>query len=120
MAVDYVWFLLACLVVVLVFRLVLKWKTPPIIQVEQRALYPIQGVFRHYKGGLYTVLFVARLSEARETEVVVYVSHTNGSIWVRPLHPRTGVDAFVDVVVWPNGESRPRFVPELITKSVSS
>ena len=40
------------------------------------------GQYRHYKGGIYTVLGVARHSESEE-ELVVYVSK-NG-LWVRPL-----------------------------------
>ena len=45
-----------------------------------------QGVYRHYKGGLYTVLFAARCSDngPREGEdVVVYVSHTTGKMYTR-------------------------------------
>ena len=68
--------------------------------------------YRHYKGGLYRFLFLAKLSEDHATEVVVYISLTTGSIWVRPLKPAPGVDAWLDVVVWPDGIERYRFTPE--------
>ena len=42
-------------------------------------------VFRHYKGGLYTVLFEAQdaTNRADRDEMVVYVSHTTGKIYCR-------------------------------------
>jgi hypothetical protein len=39
--------------------------------------------YRHFKGGLYTILAVATHSETLE-EMVVYRSDTDGSIWARP------------------------------------
>ncbi|NHN84717.1 DUF1653 domain-containing protein [Acetobacter musti] len=42
------------------------------------------GVYRHYKGGLYTVLATARHSETEEW-FVVYRSESMGTLWVRPL-----------------------------------
>lgn len=45
-----------------------------------------QGIYRHYRGGLYTVLFVARNSTNGPDEgknVVVYVSHKDGYVSVR-------------------------------------
>lgn len=42
-----------------------------------------QGIYKHYKGGLYTVLFVARNSTNGPDEgknVVVYVSHKDGYV----------------------------------------
>lgn len=42
------------------------------------------GLYRHYKGGLYTVLHTARHSETEEW-LVVYRSEAHGSLWVRPL-----------------------------------
>lgn len=45
------------------------------------------GTYRHYKGGLYTVLAVAKHSETLE-DLVVYVCqyHNERShVWVRPL-----------------------------------
>lgn len=47
--------------------------------------YPeICGVYKHYKGGKYKVLYLAKHSETNET-VVVYKSLYFGSIHVRPL-----------------------------------
>jgi hypothetical protein len=59
--------------------------------------------YRHYKGGTYTLLWLARLSEDREQRVVVYVSHETSAIWVRPL------EMFIEPVQWPDGLMRPRF-----------
>lgn len=47
---------------------------------------PAQGVYRHYKGGLYTLLMLARCSDNGPNEgknVVVYVSHTTGKVCTR-------------------------------------
>ena len=41
------------------------------------------GLYRHYKGGLYEVLHLARHSETEE-ELVVYRSLSEGGVWVRP------------------------------------
>ncbi|GBQ62826.1 hypothetical protein AA103196_0418 [Ameyamaea chiangmaiensis NBRC 103196] len=45
---------------------------------------PEPGVYRHYKGGLYTVLAVGRHSETEEW-LVTYRAEAHGTIWVRPL-----------------------------------
>lgn len=63
------------------------------------------GIWVHFKGGRYRVLFTAKDSET-EADVVVYVSLTKGGVWVRP------VAMFTEVVPWPDGTSRSRFVPE--------
>ncbi len=45
-----------------------------------------QGVYRHYKGGYYTVLMAARCSDNGPNEgenVVVYISHTTGNVCTR-------------------------------------
>lgn len=45
-----------------------------------------QKVFRHYKGDLYTVLFVALCSDNgpnEDREVVVYISHKTGRVSTR-------------------------------------
>ncbi len=49
---------------------------------EQKILRP--GLWEHYKGGLYRVLFIATLSEDHKTRMVIYVSLTNGAVWIRP------------------------------------
>lgn len=43
------------------------------------------GIYRHYKGGLYQALQVARHSEDPAQEFVVYTSLEQGGTWVRPL-----------------------------------
>lgn len=43
------------------------------------------GTYRHFKGGIYEALFVARNSENRDEECVVYRSLDTGDIWFRPL-----------------------------------
>ena len=42
------------------------------------------GRYRHYKGGLYEVLGVARHSETEEEMVVYRVLYGAGGLWVRP------------------------------------
>lgn len=44
------------------------------------------GLYKHYKGDMYKAYFVARHSEARNEEFVVYESLKKGLIWVRPLN----------------------------------
>lgn len=66
--------------------------------------------FRHYKGGVYEVCDIAKLSEDREQLVVVYWSVSKGGTWVRPFtHPTD--DAWEDIVTWPDEINRKRFVP---------
>ncbi len=45
----------------------------------------IPGLYTHYKGGVYTVLSVAKDStnEREGNEVVVYKSHANGETYCR-------------------------------------
>lgn len=65
-------------------------------------------IYKHYKGGLYTVLFVAEeTTNARKggSGGVVYVSHTYGTIKYRDL------DEFTEEVEWPDGVKKQRFVP---------
>lgn len=42
------------------------------------------GEYRHYKGGKYTVLFVAEHHETRAKQVV-YVCHEHGGVTIRPV-----------------------------------
>lgn len=61
------------------------------------------GKYRHYKGGEYRVLGVAKHSETHE-ELVVYVSLKDGGLWVRPL------DMFLEEVDVPEYQYKgPRF-----------
>ena len=65
--------------------------------------------YRHYKGGLYTVLFLAEEttnSRKGNNGGVVYVSHTYGKIKYRDF------DEFTEEVEWTDGIMRPRFILE--------
>ena len=44
-----------------------------------------KGVYRHYKGGKYEVMGVARHSETEELLVVYRRLYGDGDLWVRPL-----------------------------------
>lgn len=64
--------------------------------------HPPSGVYRHFKGGLYEVLGVARHSETEE-EMVVYRPLKEGAgWWVRPL-------AMFNAMVVVQGAPTPRF-----------
>lgn len=43
------------------------------------------GIYRHFKGGRYQVVGVARHSETEEEMVVYRQMYDDGSWWVRPL-----------------------------------
>ncbi len=45
----------------------------------------IPGVYRHYKGGVYRVLYMAKHTETEE-QLVVYKSLDNDMYWARPAH----------------------------------
>ncbi len=60
------------------------------------------GVYRHYKGGLYRVLFLARHSETEEEMVVYQALYGEKGYWVRPL-------ALFLAPVWVEGRAVPRF-----------
>lgn len=60
------------------------------------------GIYRHYKGNLYEVLYVARHSETLEEMVVYQAQYNEKGIWVRPL------SMFFETVVI-DGVPMPRF-----------
>ena len=60
------------------------------------------GRYRHYKGGEYTVLGVARHSETEESLVVYRPEYGERGLWVRPL------SMFQESVETPDGPV-PRF-----------
>ncbi len=62
----------------------------------------INGIYRHYKGLDYKVLYIARHSETLESLVVYQALYGEFEIWVRPL------DMFLENIVI-NNEMRPRF-----------
>lgn len=63
---------------------------------------PAPGRYRHYKGGLYTVLGIARHSESGEWMVVYRPEYGERAMWVRPL---TMFNEDVEV----EGRRQPRF-----------
>lgn len=63
---------------------------------------PKAGIYEHYKGNKYEVLYVARHSETQEKLVVYKALYGEFGVWVRPL------EMFVENVVV-NGETVPRF-----------
>jgi hypothetical protein len=60
------------------------------------------GRYRHYKGGLYDVLGVARHSETLEPMVLYRALYGRQELWVRPF-------AMFTEQVNHNGQLRPRF-----------
>jgi hypothetical protein len=62
------------------------------------------GKYRHYKGGLYEVVGVARHSETEEELVVYRALYGEGGLWVRPR-------AMFDETVRVDGREEPRFTP---------
>jgi hypothetical protein len=65
---------------------------------------PQPGKYRHYKGGEYEVLGVARHSETDERLVVYRPLYGEGGFWVRPLA------MFLEHVTV-DGRTVPRFAP---------
>lgn len=61
------------------------------------------GRYRHYKGGEYEVMAVARHSETLEAVVVYRPLYNDSGWWVRPFDMFTG-----SVVI--DGDEQPRFV----------
>ena len=60
-----------------------------------------RGKYRHYKGGIYELVDVARHSETLE-ELVIYRNTDSGEYWARPVH-------MWDETVTVNGREVPRF-----------
>ena len=62
----------------------------------QEAFRP--GIYRHYKGGMYTALMLVKHHESRAL-YVLYISNTYGGPNVRPLAPVPGdPDGWLDLV----------------------
>ncbi|MBQ7335872.1 MAG: DUF1653 domain-containing protein [Clostridia bacterium] len=62
----------------------------------------ISGVYRHYKGGMYRVLGVARHSETLEVMVVYEPLDGSTGLWVRPA-------SMWNEMVTVDGQEQPRF-----------
>jgi hypothetical protein len=74
----------------------------------KRMAFPPLGVWRHYKGGDYTVIGHARYHDT-DWPMVLYVSHEHGGVTVRPsighAHDR---DGFIEPL--PDGRDRFQYV----------
>jgi len=72
---------------------------------EENNTNQVPGIYKHYKGDLYKVLFVAwESTNDRDREsLVVYISLKTGVI-----NSRRQLE-FVEFVKWDDGEFRPRF-----------
>jgi hypothetical protein len=64
---------------------------------------PRPGRYRHYKGGEYRVVGLARHSESLEPLVVYEALYGAGGLWVRPAA------MFVETIVDTRGQRVPRF-----------
>ena len=62
----------------------------------------ISGVYRHYKGGMYRVIGVARYSETLEAMVVYEPLDGSTGLWVRPA-------SMWNEMVTVDGQEQPRF-----------
>lgn len=65
--------------------------------------FPKKGVYRHYKGNFYELLYIATHSETLENMVVYKALYGDGKIWVRPL------SMWSETVTLPSGEKAERF-----------
>ena len=45
-----------------------------------------KGIYKHYKGNMYELLYVATHSETLEKMVVYKALYGDGEVWVRPAH----------------------------------
>ena len=61
------------------------------------------GIYRHYKGKLYRVLYIARHSETEEQLVIYQALYGDYGIWARPFA------MFMENVQMPDGTWMPRF-----------
>lgn len=64
---------------------------------------PKTGVYRHFKGNLYELLYIATDSETLEKKVVYRALYGDGGIWVRPL------SMWSEEVTLPDGTKTKRF-----------
>jgi len=60
------------------------------------------GLYKHFKGGTYKVLQIAKHSETEEL-MVVYQSMQDGEAWVRPL------SMWNQTITWQDGNPITRF-----------
>ncbi len=65
--------------------------------------FPKKGVYKHYKGNFYELLYIATHSETLEKMVVYKALYGDGKIWVRPL------SVWSETITLPGGEKTERF-----------
>jgi hypothetical protein len=71
------------------------------------------GRYRHYRDGVYCVLFIAGTHNHNGDIDVIYVSCTHGKPVTRPLkRDSRNEDSWLDTVTWPDEQMRHRFVPD--------
>ena len=46
---------------------------------------PVKGIYKHYKGNKYELLYIGKHSETLEDVVVYKALYGDNQIWVRPL-----------------------------------
>jgi hypothetical protein len=69
-------------------------------------------VWHHYKGGTYLLITVAETHEHNGDLDAVYFSLTHKKFVTRPFaRDSRNQDSWTDVVRWPDGIDRPRFIP---------
>ena len=61
-----------------------------------------KGIYKHYKGNKYELLYIARHSETLEDMVVYRALYGDGDVWVRPA-------IMWEETVEVDGEKVPRF-----------
>jgi len=67
-----------------------------------KSIHDLKGkTFKHYKGGIYTVIDVALHTEDCSS-LVIYKAHSDGTLWARPL------DMFLETITH-QGKIIPRF-----------
>ena len=68
------------------------------------------STYRHYKGGVYTLLYVAETHHHNGDKDAEYLSHTTGKVVTRPFERDSrNDDSWIDFVQWPDGVLRYRF-----------
>lgn len=65
---------------------------------------PKPGKYRHFKGGEYELLYVAKHSETLEPMAVYRALYGEGGVWVRPAH-------MWSEIVEKESYTGPRFIP---------
>ena len=71
---------------------------------EKGLIFVKKGIYEHYKGNRYELLYIANHSETLEKMVVYKALYGDGEVWVRPA-------SMWDEEVMVNGKPVPRFKP---------